>query len=115
MIRRPPRSTHCISSAASDVYKRQIREVKNYLTKSWWLPKSAFTTFLSSWSSSFSKRLHSLRKAFITLLDFVLSSVIISFAIAFTASFLVKRSNLSSSISHTFSTLLPCIYLPLFS
>eukprot|EP00826_Nyctotherus_ovalis_P002744 TRINITY_DN10551_c0_g3_i5.p1 TRINITY_DN10551_c0_g3~~TRINITY_DN10551_c0_g3_i5.p1 ORF type:complete len:112 (-),score=26.15 TRINITY_DN10551_c0_g3_i5:135-440(-) len=24
MIRRPPRSTHCISSAASDVYKRQI-------------------------------------------------------------------------------------------
>eukprot|EP00826_Nyctotherus_ovalis_P012325 TRINITY_DN13244_c0_g2_i3.p1 TRINITY_DN13244_c0_g2~~TRINITY_DN13244_c0_g2_i3.p1 ORF type:complete len:313 (-),score=22.01 TRINITY_DN13244_c0_g2_i3:133-1047(-) len=26
MIRRPPRSTHCISSAASDVYKRQILE-----------------------------------------------------------------------------------------
>ena len=25
MIRRPPRSTHCISSAASDVYKRQIK------------------------------------------------------------------------------------------
>eukprot|EP00826_Nyctotherus_ovalis_P033086 TRINITY_DN2668_c0_g2_i2.p1 TRINITY_DN2668_c0_g2~~TRINITY_DN2668_c0_g2_i2.p1 ORF type:complete len:184 (+),score=31.51 TRINITY_DN2668_c0_g2_i2:24-554(+) len=24
MIRRPPRSTHCISSAASDVYKRQM-------------------------------------------------------------------------------------------
>eukprot|EP00826_Nyctotherus_ovalis_P023609 TRINITY_DN18153_c0_g2_i2.p1 TRINITY_DN18153_c0_g2~~TRINITY_DN18153_c0_g2_i2.p1 ORF type:complete len:148 (-),score=13.32 TRINITY_DN18153_c0_g2_i2:135-557(-) len=24
MIRRPPRSTHCISSAASDVYKRQF-------------------------------------------------------------------------------------------
>ena len=23
MIRQPPRSTHCISSAASDVYKRQ--------------------------------------------------------------------------------------------
>eukprot|EP00969_Alexandrium_andersonii_P009945 434255-Alexandrium_andersonii.AAC.1 len=23
MIRRPPRSTHCTSSAASDVYKRQ--------------------------------------------------------------------------------------------
>jgi len=23
MIRRPPRSTHCISSASSDVYKRQ--------------------------------------------------------------------------------------------
>eukprot|EP00826_Nyctotherus_ovalis_P061171 TRINITY_DN8675_c0_g2_i1.p1 TRINITY_DN8675_c0_g2~~TRINITY_DN8675_c0_g2_i1.p1 ORF type:complete len:180 (-),score=67.34 TRINITY_DN8675_c0_g2_i1:925-1443(-) len=26
MIRRPPRSTHCISSAASDVYKRQDGE-----------------------------------------------------------------------------------------
>ena len=26
MIRRPPRSTHCISSAASDVYKRQNAE-----------------------------------------------------------------------------------------
>ena len=25
MIRRPPRSTHCISSAASDVYKRQAQ------------------------------------------------------------------------------------------
>eukprot|EP00975_Prorocentrum_lima_P011002 2338618-Prorocentrum_lima.AAC.1 len=24
MIRRPPRPTHCISSAASDVYKRQL-------------------------------------------------------------------------------------------
>jgi len=30
MIRRPPRSTHCISSAASDVYKRQIRGSKEY-------------------------------------------------------------------------------------
>eukprot|EP00826_Nyctotherus_ovalis_P031005 TRINITY_DN2475_c0_g1_i14.p1 TRINITY_DN2475_c0_g1~~TRINITY_DN2475_c0_g1_i14.p1 ORF type:complete len:320 (+),score=169.78 TRINITY_DN2475_c0_g1_i14:40-960(+) len=27
MIRRPPRSTHCISSAASDVYKRQVYNV----------------------------------------------------------------------------------------
>ena len=26
MIRRPPRSTHCISSAASDVYKRQAEK-----------------------------------------------------------------------------------------
>jgi len=26
MIRRPPRSTHCISTAASDVYKRQTME-----------------------------------------------------------------------------------------
>eukprot|EP00826_Nyctotherus_ovalis_P055299 TRINITY_DN7330_c0_g2_i1.p1 TRINITY_DN7330_c0_g2~~TRINITY_DN7330_c0_g2_i1.p1 ORF type:complete len:130 (+),score=38.24 TRINITY_DN7330_c0_g2_i1:30-392(+) len=29
MIRRPPRSTHCISSAASDVYKRQILKSVN--------------------------------------------------------------------------------------
>ena len=28
MIRRPPRSTHCISSAASDVYKRQNTNLK---------------------------------------------------------------------------------------
>jgi len=28
MIRRPPRSTHCISSAASDVYKRKLHNVK---------------------------------------------------------------------------------------
>eukprot|EP00826_Nyctotherus_ovalis_P004483 TRINITY_DN10978_c0_g1_i15.p1 TRINITY_DN10978_c0_g1~~TRINITY_DN10978_c0_g1_i15.p1 ORF type:complete len:109 (-),score=46.24 TRINITY_DN10978_c0_g1_i15:669-971(-) len=27
MIRRPPRSTHCISSAASDVYKRQVLDL----------------------------------------------------------------------------------------
>eukprot|EP00975_Prorocentrum_lima_P011195 2374681-Prorocentrum_lima.AAC.1 len=31
MIRRPPRSTHCISSAASDVYKRQLE----YHTEAW--------------------------------------------------------------------------------
>jgi len=30
MIRRPPRSTHCISSAASDVYKRQILILQQY-------------------------------------------------------------------------------------
>ena len=27
MIRRPPRSTHCIASAASDVYKRQLNDL----------------------------------------------------------------------------------------
>eukprot|EP00826_Nyctotherus_ovalis_P055277 TRINITY_DN7327_c0_g1_i16.p1 TRINITY_DN7327_c0_g1~~TRINITY_DN7327_c0_g1_i16.p1 ORF type:complete len:117 (+),score=11.74 TRINITY_DN7327_c0_g1_i16:24-353(+) len=30
MIRRPPRSTHCISSAASDVYKRQMLALTPY-------------------------------------------------------------------------------------
>eukprot|EP00826_Nyctotherus_ovalis_P059969 TRINITY_DN8386_c0_g2_i1.p2 TRINITY_DN8386_c0_g2~~TRINITY_DN8386_c0_g2_i1.p2 ORF type:complete len:153 (-),score=15.77 TRINITY_DN8386_c0_g2_i1:299-733(-) len=30
MIRRPPRSTHCISSAASDVYKRQSYDCINF-------------------------------------------------------------------------------------
>eukprot|EP00825_Cyclidium_porcatum_P017401 TRINITY_DN2012_c0_g1_i4.p2 TRINITY_DN2012_c0_g1~~TRINITY_DN2012_c0_g1_i4.p2 ORF type:complete len:148 (+),score=25.23 TRINITY_DN2012_c0_g1_i4:122-565(+) len=34
MIRRPPRSTHCISSAASDVYKRQS-------TQSTWVPSTS--------------------------------------------------------------------------
>ena len=43
MIRRPPRSTHCISSAASDVYKRQILlenqsvPSKNYSHSSYWI------------------------------------------------------------------------------
>eukprot|EP00826_Nyctotherus_ovalis_P060684 TRINITY_DN8543_c0_g2_i2.p1 TRINITY_DN8543_c0_g2~~TRINITY_DN8543_c0_g2_i2.p1 ORF type:complete len:193 (+),score=58.30 TRINITY_DN8543_c0_g2_i2:25-579(+) len=31
MIRRPPRSTHCISSAASDVYKRQVLGIRKNL------------------------------------------------------------------------------------
>eukprot|EP00825_Cyclidium_porcatum_P052252 TRINITY_DN9840_c0_g1_i2.p1 TRINITY_DN9840_c0_g1~~TRINITY_DN9840_c0_g1_i2.p1 ORF type:complete len:163 (-),score=21.09 TRINITY_DN9840_c0_g1_i2:242-730(-) len=38
MIRRPPRSTHCISSAASDVYKRQVSTQstwENYKRKAW--------------------------------------------------------------------------------
>eukprot|EP00826_Nyctotherus_ovalis_P010323 TRINITY_DN12734_c0_g1_i14.p2 TRINITY_DN12734_c0_g1~~TRINITY_DN12734_c0_g1_i14.p2 ORF type:complete len:104 (+),score=24.87 TRINITY_DN12734_c0_g1_i14:36-314(+) len=33
MIRRPPRSTHCISSAASDVYKRQAKDHTSATTK----------------------------------------------------------------------------------
>eukprot|EP00826_Nyctotherus_ovalis_P009594 TRINITY_DN12537_c0_g1_i5.p1 TRINITY_DN12537_c0_g1~~TRINITY_DN12537_c0_g1_i5.p1 ORF type:complete len:305 (+),score=104.86 TRINITY_DN12537_c0_g1_i5:25-915(+) len=33
MIRRPPRSTHCISSAASDVYKRQIMNCQYVLSE----------------------------------------------------------------------------------
>src|SRR5450756_3204969 len=32
MIRRPPRSTQSRSSAASDVYKRQVREVADRIT-----------------------------------------------------------------------------------
>eukprot|EP00825_Cyclidium_porcatum_P002357 TRINITY_DN11086_c0_g1_i2.p2 TRINITY_DN11086_c0_g1~~TRINITY_DN11086_c0_g1_i2.p2 ORF type:complete len:173 (+),score=16.86 TRINITY_DN11086_c0_g1_i2:129-647(+) len=35
MIRRPPRSTHCISSAASDVYKRQAVSYTTYETESY--------------------------------------------------------------------------------
>eukprot|EP00825_Cyclidium_porcatum_P020974 TRINITY_DN23544_c0_g1_i1.p2 TRINITY_DN23544_c0_g1~~TRINITY_DN23544_c0_g1_i1.p2 ORF type:complete len:199 (+),score=29.35 TRINITY_DN23544_c0_g1_i1:97-693(+) len=36
MIRRPPRSTHCISSAASDVYKRQYqRRVHGMFHNTW--------------------------------------------------------------------------------
>jgi len=33
MIRRPPRSTHCISSAASDVYKRQQKYIEDPLSE----------------------------------------------------------------------------------
>ena len=33
MIRRPPRSTHCISSAASDVYKRQVLWIAKKIPK----------------------------------------------------------------------------------
>ena len=35
MIRRPPRSTHCISSAASDVYKRQADGTEFTQSNSW--------------------------------------------------------------------------------
>jgi len=48
MIRRPPRSTHCISSAASDVYKRQettssrpVRATPTTATASGFAPTSA--------------------------------------------------------------------------
>eukprot|EP00825_Cyclidium_porcatum_P018488 TRINITY_DN21083_c0_g1_i1.p1 TRINITY_DN21083_c0_g1~~TRINITY_DN21083_c0_g1_i1.p1 ORF type:complete len:258 (+),score=26.55 TRINITY_DN21083_c0_g1_i1:120-893(+) len=48
MIRRPPRSTHCISSAASDVYKRQekngIREDKYAVTA---LPQNEITKYIT--------------------------------------------------------------------
>ena len=39
MIRRPPRSTHCISSAASDVYKRQGPDLRAWLE--WWWKQPA--------------------------------------------------------------------------
>eukprot|EP00826_Nyctotherus_ovalis_P029900 TRINITY_DN2371_c0_g1_i5.p1 TRINITY_DN2371_c0_g1~~TRINITY_DN2371_c0_g1_i5.p1 ORF type:complete len:284 (-),score=113.00 TRINITY_DN2371_c0_g1_i5:475-1305(-) len=45
MIRRPPRSTHCISSAASDVYKRQVASKPKF----YWRP----TSFLSRDSISY--------------------------------------------------------------
>ena len=38
MIRRPPRSTHCISSAASDVYKRQSIDSPTKCTKGHYCP-----------------------------------------------------------------------------
>eukprot|EP00825_Cyclidium_porcatum_P022380 TRINITY_DN2465_c0_g1_i1.p2 TRINITY_DN2465_c0_g1~~TRINITY_DN2465_c0_g1_i1.p2 ORF type:complete len:101 (+),score=18.05 TRINITY_DN2465_c0_g1_i1:153-455(+) len=40
MIRRPPRSTHCISSAASDVYKRQSQYLSKNLCLSQFPQKS---------------------------------------------------------------------------
>eukprot|EP00825_Cyclidium_porcatum_P051550 TRINITY_DN9525_c0_g1_i1.p1 TRINITY_DN9525_c0_g1~~TRINITY_DN9525_c0_g1_i1.p1 ORF type:complete len:320 (+),score=58.19 TRINITY_DN9525_c0_g1_i1:97-1056(+) len=41
MIRRPPRSTHCISSAASDVYKRQVLNLQGQIIP----PQSIATLF----------------------------------------------------------------------
>ena len=35
MIRRPPRSTQGVSSAASDVYKRQKSSTQMYLDNAW--------------------------------------------------------------------------------
>eukprot|EP00825_Cyclidium_porcatum_P045245 TRINITY_DN6821_c0_g1_i1.p1 TRINITY_DN6821_c0_g1~~TRINITY_DN6821_c0_g1_i1.p1 ORF type:complete len:102 (-),score=17.52 TRINITY_DN6821_c0_g1_i1:271-576(-) len=55
MIRRPPRSTHCISSAASDVYKRQ--------NQFYVLIKVAFNT-------SFNQSKHLLQSNFINLFYF---------------------------------------------
>ena len=43
MIRRPPRSTHCISSAASDVYKRQVlgdKDIHHLYPDFWTIPAS---------------------------------------------------------------------------
>eukprot|EP00825_Cyclidium_porcatum_P033319 TRINITY_DN35369_c0_g1_i1.p1 TRINITY_DN35369_c0_g1~~TRINITY_DN35369_c0_g1_i1.p1 ORF type:complete len:192 (-),score=5.68 TRINITY_DN35369_c0_g1_i1:553-1128(-) len=46
MIRRPPRSTHCISSAASDVYKRQVSTQSTWALTEWpcfsWLNVTKF-------------------------------------------------------------------------
>ena len=39
MIRRPPRSTHCISSAASDVYKRQAFDHPDSYYQKEYLPR----------------------------------------------------------------------------
>eukprot|EP00825_Cyclidium_porcatum_P006075 TRINITY_DN12989_c0_g1_i1.p1 TRINITY_DN12989_c0_g1~~TRINITY_DN12989_c0_g1_i1.p1 ORF type:complete len:115 (-),score=21.33 TRINITY_DN12989_c0_g1_i1:688-1032(-) len=50
MIRRPPRSTHCISSAASDVYKRQAISL-NFL-KSIFKQKMKFTIYLNVWKTN---------------------------------------------------------------
>eukprot|EP00826_Nyctotherus_ovalis_P021864 TRINITY_DN17134_c0_g3_i2.p1 TRINITY_DN17134_c0_g3~~TRINITY_DN17134_c0_g3_i2.p1 ORF type:complete len:121 (-),score=14.79 TRINITY_DN17134_c0_g3_i2:23-361(-) len=64
MIRRPPRSTHCISSAASDVYKRQLLfHIKNVILKHSYLFTCHFShlfsslDFLASRSSALSKSL----------------------------------------------------------
>eukprot|EP00825_Cyclidium_porcatum_P052532 TRINITY_DN9982_c0_g1_i2.p1 TRINITY_DN9982_c0_g1~~TRINITY_DN9982_c0_g1_i2.p1 ORF type:complete len:248 (+),score=58.61 TRINITY_DN9982_c0_g1_i2:135-878(+) len=54
MIRRPPRSTHCISSAASDVYKRQNERIPRYLKwldQSFILEKDQFEALESSTST----------------------------------------------------------------
>eukprot|EP00826_Nyctotherus_ovalis_P057641 TRINITY_DN788_c0_g3_i2.p1 TRINITY_DN788_c0_g3~~TRINITY_DN788_c0_g3_i2.p1 ORF type:complete len:112 (-),score=11.80 TRINITY_DN788_c0_g3_i2:121-432(-) len=67
MIRRPPRSTHCISSAASDVYKRQLLSLSNWV----WISCEHFFKFFTDLLA-----LH-----LTTELTFVLFSVDISFCI----------------------------------
>eukprot|EP00825_Cyclidium_porcatum_P004614 TRINITY_DN12183_c0_g1_i2.p1 TRINITY_DN12183_c0_g1~~TRINITY_DN12183_c0_g1_i2.p1 ORF type:complete len:385 (-),score=72.19 TRINITY_DN12183_c0_g1_i2:40-1194(-) len=44
MIRRPPRSTHCISSAASDVYKRQVQNYDQAKNVSFYVPNQQQTS-----------------------------------------------------------------------
>eukprot|EP00825_Cyclidium_porcatum_P046421 TRINITY_DN728_c0_g1_i1.p1 TRINITY_DN728_c0_g1~~TRINITY_DN728_c0_g1_i1.p1 ORF type:complete len:308 (-),score=92.55 TRINITY_DN728_c0_g1_i1:173-1096(-) len=60
MIRRPPRSTHCISSAASDVYKRQVSTQSTWGNKFFLLPFNLF--FLQNQSK---KKRKMIRKFFI--------------------------------------------------
>eukprot|EP00825_Cyclidium_porcatum_P035305 TRINITY_DN37023_c0_g1_i1.p3 TRINITY_DN37023_c0_g1~~TRINITY_DN37023_c0_g1_i1.p3 ORF type:complete len:108 (-),score=35.40 TRINITY_DN37023_c0_g1_i1:85-408(-) len=58
MMRRPPRSTHCISSAASDVYKRQYqRRVHGaeYMGQSTWAYEIAGKMHLARQCLLFSK------------------------------------------------------------
>eukprot|EP00825_Cyclidium_porcatum_P038577 TRINITY_DN4506_c0_g1_i1.p2 TRINITY_DN4506_c0_g1~~TRINITY_DN4506_c0_g1_i1.p2 ORF type:complete len:290 (-),score=72.76 TRINITY_DN4506_c0_g1_i1:189-1058(-) len=61
MIRRPPRSTHCISSAASDVYKRQVS------TQSTWGPKKKENIVLSIKEMWTEKNIIKTEPQFITL------------------------------------------------
>eukprot|EP00825_Cyclidium_porcatum_P006063 TRINITY_DN12980_c0_g1_i5.p3 TRINITY_DN12980_c0_g1~~TRINITY_DN12980_c0_g1_i5.p3 ORF type:complete len:137 (-),score=55.08 TRINITY_DN12980_c0_g1_i5:327-737(-) len=59
MIRRPPRSTHCISSAASDVYKRQVS------TQSTWGKRKKNTkTQMESKTQQFEKAAEAIKKWF---------------------------------------------------
>eukprot|EP00825_Cyclidium_porcatum_P043841 TRINITY_DN6317_c0_g1_i6.p1 TRINITY_DN6317_c0_g1~~TRINITY_DN6317_c0_g1_i6.p1 ORF type:complete len:239 (-),score=42.61 TRINITY_DN6317_c0_g1_i6:399-1115(-) len=46
MIRRPPRSTHCISSAASDVYKRQVSTQSTWVMRQLALSSGRFEVAL---------------------------------------------------------------------
>eukprot|EP00826_Nyctotherus_ovalis_P050321 TRINITY_DN6152_c0_g2_i5.p1 TRINITY_DN6152_c0_g2~~TRINITY_DN6152_c0_g2_i5.p1 ORF type:complete len:221 (-),score=68.16 TRINITY_DN6152_c0_g2_i5:128-733(-) len=49
MLRRPPRSTHCISSAASDVYKRQVA-TRWYRAPEILLGSKKYTKAIDMWS-----------------------------------------------------------------
>eukprot|EP00825_Cyclidium_porcatum_P024965 TRINITY_DN2727_c0_g2_i3.p1 TRINITY_DN2727_c0_g2~~TRINITY_DN2727_c0_g2_i3.p1 ORF type:complete len:299 (-),score=41.43 TRINITY_DN2727_c0_g2_i3:429-1325(-) len=66
MIRRPPRSTHCISSAASDVYKRQT--YSNFQSKSKFFDhysqKKTQLTFTNWNTSTVKHQVHSSRVPF---------------------------------------------------
>eukprot|EP00825_Cyclidium_porcatum_P028455 TRINITY_DN30709_c0_g1_i1.p1 TRINITY_DN30709_c0_g1~~TRINITY_DN30709_c0_g1_i1.p1 ORF type:complete len:462 (-),score=36.85 TRINITY_DN30709_c0_g1_i1:10-1395(-) len=51
MIRRPPRSTHCISSAASDVYKRQALLGAEYQYNDQFTGRIGYKTNASDWKN----------------------------------------------------------------
>eukprot|EP00826_Nyctotherus_ovalis_P040094 TRINITY_DN3909_c0_g1_i13.p1 TRINITY_DN3909_c0_g1~~TRINITY_DN3909_c0_g1_i13.p1 ORF type:complete len:243 (+),score=66.16 TRINITY_DN3909_c0_g1_i13:27-731(+) len=96
MIRRPPRSTHCISSAASDVYKRQVHL---YFKALMYCKKSKKTT-----SNVFICQNENCNKAFTTKFSLQRHQLVHTGAKPFECQFCGKKFSLSQSMKeHLFS------------